>query len=203
MKKDNEDDKRFRNKQIAVFCGSASGQRYGYKSDAFDVGQSVANAGHRLVYGGGHVGLMGAVADGCLQAGGEVIGVMPHALANREIAHTGLTELILADDMHDRKAKMAERADAFVVLPGGSGTLEEFFEQWTWAQIGYHQKPIGLLNLNGYFAPLLAMFDQMVHAGFLSQTHREMLFHAPGIDELLDGFASYVHPPVKDYDRGK
>lgn len=114
---------------------------------------------------------MGAVADGCLDATGQVIGVMPHALAEREIAHTGLTELILTKDMHDRRAIMAERADALIVLPGGSGTLEEIFEQWTWAQIGDHEKQIGLLNLNGYFDPLLAMFDQMVASGFLSQAH--------------------------------
>lgn len=195
--------KGFRNKQIAIFCGSASGNHFDYHAQAFTVGQTLAKAGHRIVYGGGNVGLMGAVADGSLQAGGQVIGVMPRALADREIAHTALTELILVENMHDRKAKMAERAEAFVVLPGGSGTLEECFEQWTWAQIGYHRKPIGLLNLNGYFDPLMIMFDQMVHAGFLSDLHRKMLFHSPHVDDLLAGFATYAHPPVKSYQRAK
>lgn len=189
-----------RHRHIAVFCGSASGQNYDYSSEAFDVGQSLAKAGRHIVYGGGQVGLMGAVADGCLDAGGNVIGVMPRALVEREIAHQALTELIIVEDMHERKAVMAERSDAFLTLPGGSGTLEEFFEQWTWAQIGYHQKPIGLLNLNGYFDPLLTMFDQMVRAGFLSKTHREMLFHSADVEDLLTGFASYKHPPIKGYE---
>ncbi|WP_300072622.1 TIGR00730 family Rossman fold protein [uncultured Ruegeria sp.] len=188
-------------KCIAVFCGSASGSHHNYHSEAIAIGDAIARAGHMLVYGGGRVGLMGAVADGCLDAGGRVVGVMPQALVDREIAHTGLTEMIISADMHERKAKMAERADAFVVLPGGSGTLEEFFEQWTWAQIGYHQKPIGLLNLNGYFDPLLAMIDQMVDAGFLSEAHREMLSHAPLINDLLRSFSGYNHPPQKVYEQ--
>ncbi|WP_299827569.1 TIGR00730 family Rossman fold protein [uncultured Roseobacter sp.] len=187
-------------KCIAVFCGSASGRHHNYHSEAFAAAGAIARAGHTLVYGGGRVGLMGAVADGCLNAGGHVVGVMPQALVDREIAHTGLTEMIIAADMHERKAKMAERADAFVVLPGGSGTLEEFFEQWTWAQIGYHQKPIGLLNINGYFDPLLAMIDQMVDAGFLSEAHKGMLFQGPDIDALLIGFANYRHPAKKVYE---
>ncbi|WP_232820711.1 TIGR00730 family Rossman fold protein [Thalassobius sp. I31.1] len=187
------------NRNIAVFCGSAPGKNYDYESKAFEVGQSLAKAGHRIIFGGGHVGLMGAVADGCLDAGGRIIGVMPRALVEREIAHQALTELILVEDMHERKAEMADRSDAFIVLPGGSGTLEEFFEQWTWAQIGYHEKPIGLININGYFDPLLMMFDQMVHCGFLSDTHRKMLFDGADADELLTGFATYLHPPVKSY----
>jgi len=130
--------KAFRNKQVAVFCGSASGRRYQYQSDAFSVGRSVAKAGHGLVYGGGHVGLMGAVADGCLQAGGQVIGVMPRALVDREIAHTGLTELILAGK-HARTQSQDGRAGRCVCcFAGGGGTMKEFFEQWTCTQIGYH-----------------------------------------------------------------
>ncbi|MEP6066203.1 MAG: TIGR00730 family Rossman fold protein, partial [Paracoccaceae bacterium] len=184
---------------IAVFCGSASGLHYDYKSAAFSVGQSLAAAGHTIIYGGGHVGLMGAVAEGCLEAGGHVIGVMPRALVKREIAHKGLTELLIVEDMHERKAEMAHRADAFMVLPGGSGTLEEFFEQWTWAQIGYHEKPIGLINVDSYFSPLLTMLDKMVSCGFLSQAHRRMLFDRSRADELLEDFADYNHPPIKGY----
>lgn len=189
----------FEKKCIAVFCGSASGQHYDFQSAAFSLGQSLAKAGHKIVYGGGHVGLMGAIADGCLNAGGDIIGVMPRELVDREIAHQGLTELLIVKDMHERKAKMAERADGFLVLPGGSGTLEEFFEQWTWGQIGYHQKPIGLLNLNGYFDALLRMLDQMVHNGFLSKAHRDTLLHATNAPELLESFAQYEHPPIKGY----
>ncbi len=189
----------FANKRIAVFCGSASGNHYNYQSDAFDTGHALARAGHRIVYGGGHVGLMGALADGCIDAGGNITGVMPRALVDREIAHKGLSELRIVADMHEGKAEMANCADAFLVLPGGSGTLEEFFEQWTWGQIGYHEKPISLLNLNGYFDPLLAMLDQMVHSGFLSEPHREMLFDGSNVSALLKDFACYNHPPVKSY----
>ncbi|WP_299682396.1 TIGR00730 family Rossman fold protein [uncultured Roseobacter sp.] len=193
----------FQNKSIAVFCGSASGNHYDYQSDAFDTGRALASAGHRIVYGGGHVGLMGALADGCIDARGHITGVMPRALVDREIAHKGLSELRIVADMHERKADMADRADAFVVLPGGSGTLEEFFEQWTWGQIGYHEKPIGLLNLSGYFDPLLTMLDQMVHCGFLSKPHREMLLDGSNVSALLEGFACYNHPPVKGYNSNR
>lgn len=189
----------FQNKSIAVFCGSASGTHYDYQSDAFSTGHALASANHSIVYGGGHVGLMGALADRCIEAGGHITGVMPRALVDREIAHKGLSELRIVADMHERKAEMADGADAFLVLPGGSGTLEEFFEQWTWVQIGYHEKPIGLLNLNGYFDPLLAMLDQMVHCGFLSESHRKMLFDGPDISALLEDFSCYSHPPVKGY----
>ncbi|MCV6596451.1 MAG: TIGR00730 family Rossman fold protein [Mangrovicoccus sp.] len=189
----------FDRKCIAVFCGSASGDHYDYKSAAFSVGEILAEAGHKVVYGGGHVGLMGAVADGCLNAGGQITGVMPHALVEREIAHQGLSDLVVVENMHERKAEMARRADAFLVLPGGSGTLEEFFEQWTWGQIGYHQKPIGLINLNGYFDALLAMINQMVLSGFLSETHRRMLVHRKDVGEILDVFAHYKPPSIKGY----
>lgn len=186
---------------IGVFCGSAEGRGHGYGADVRDVGSRIARSGHKIVYGGGRVGLMGAIADGVLTAGGEIVGVMPQVLVAREIAHTGLTELILTQDMHERKAIMAKLSDVFVVLPGGTGTFEEFFEQWTWAQIGYHRKPIGLLNINGYFDPLLAMTDQMVRAGFLSRRHADMLIHAPRIDDLLEAFTVYQPPPEKAYDR--
>jgi len=193
----------FQNKTIAVFCGSATGKNFDYHTLAVKVGRSLAKKGHRIVYGGGNVGLMGAVADGCLDAEGQIIGVMPDALAEREIAHKGLTKLIRVKNMHERKATMADLADAFVMLPGGSGTLEEFFEQWTWAQIGYHQKPMGLLNVNGYFDPLLAMLDQMVQSGFLSEAHRAILLVSTQTHDLLEGFASYTHPPIKGYNDPK
>ncbi len=189
----------FQNKTIGVFCGSASGNSYDYQSQAFKTGHALASVGHRIVYGGGHVGLMGSLADGCIEAGGHITGVMPRALVDREIAHKGLSELRIVADMHERKAEMADGADAFLVLPGGSGTLEEFFEQWTWGQIGYHEKPIGLLNLNGYFDLLLAMLDQMAHCGFLSEPHRDMLFDGSDVSLLLKDFSCYNHPPVKVY----
>lgn len=145
---------------------------------------------------------MGAIADGSLAHGGKVIGVMPKALVDKEIAHTELTELVITKDMHERKAKMADLSDAFLVLPGGCGTLEEFFEQWTWAQIGYHRKPIGLFNVNGFFDPLMAMFDHVVRSGFMSKTHRDMLLCHPQIERILGDFATYTSPPDKTYDHG-
>jgi uncharacterized protein (TIGR00730 family) len=189
----------FNQRCIAVFCGSASGDHAIYRDTAIEVGHALAVAGHNIVYGGGSVGLMGALAQGCLAAKGEITGVMPKALVDREIAHTGLTNLILTKDMHDRKTTMAERADAFIVLPGGTGTLEEFFEQWTWSQIGYHEKPIGLLNVRGFFDPLSAMIDHMMQTGFLSTPHRNMLLCAPRLQGLLEGFARYTSPPLKEY----
>ena len=188
-------------KTVAVFCGSASGEGFEYHAEAFRMGQALVEAGHRIVYGGGRVGLMGAVADGCLKAKGHITGIMPRALVEREIAHKGLSELILVENMHERKAEMADRCAAFIVLPGGSGTLEEFFEQWTWGQIGYHQKPIGLLNINGYFNTLMKMLDQMVECGFLSNTHRNMLIESDEARVILEGFATYQHPPVKGYSK--
>jgi uncharacterized protein (TIGR00730 family) len=189
----------FHGKTIAVFCGSASGKDHDYEDSAFAVGQALARAGHKIIFGGGHVGLMGAMADGCLDAGGHIVGIIPSALVEHEIAHQGLAELVVVNNMHERKAEMADRSDAFMVLPGGSGTLEEVFEQGTWAHIGYHEKPIGLLNIKGYFDPLLMMFDKMVDFGFLSDTHRKMLFDDTDANEMLSRFANYVHPPVKGY----
>ena len=188
-------------KSVGVFCGSASGVEDVFAATAGSLG---AHLGHRqlsLVYGGGRVGLMGAVADGCLSHGGQVTGVMPKALVDQEIAHPHLTELIIVTDMHERKAKMAALADAFVVLPGGTGTMEEFFEQWTWGQIGYHRKPIALLNVAGFFDPLLTMIDQMVARGFLLAQHRDMLLCASDIETILSKFPEYEHPPEKGYAR--
>jgi uncharacterized protein (TIGR00730 family) len=146
-----------------------------YAEVAAGVGRALAESGIRVVYGGGRVGLMGIVADAAVAAGGEVVGVIPAALDQREVAHTGLTELHIVETMHQRKAMMAEFSDAFLTLPGGLGTLEELFETLTWSQLGIHRKPVGLINVEAYFDPLLAMLDQFVVRGFLRQEHRDLL----------------------------
>ncbi|WP_282129703.1 TIGR00730 family Rossman fold protein [Roseobacter litoralis] len=184
---------------VGVFCGSASGVGDVFASQAGSLGAHLGHQQLSLVYGGGRVGLMGAVADGCLSHGGQVTGVMPRALVDKEIAHPHLTQLIIVSDMHERKAKMATMADAFIVLPGGTGTMEEFFEQWTWGQIGYHRKPIALLNVAGFFDPLLTMIDQMVAQGFLSAQYRDMLLCASDIKTILSKLSEYEHPPEKGY----
>jgi len=145
---------------ICVYCGSKPGNEPAFAESAQQVGQWIAQHGGQLVYGGGRNGLMGIVADATLAAGGRVVGVIPRALVEKEWAHTGCTELHVVETMHDRKRMMAERADAFIALPGGIGTFEEFYEVWTWRQLGYHNKPIGLLNLNGFYNPMLAFFKQ-------------------------------------------
>jgi len=157
----------------------------------------MARRGIRLVYGGGHIGLMGIVADAVMTAGGEAIGVIPRALFDRELAHQGLTSLEVVGSMHERKLLMAELADGFLALPGGAGTLEEIFEQWTWAQLGIHDKPCGFLNFDGYFDPLLTMIARMTGEGFLDRTHADMLLVEDGIEPLLDAFAGYAAPPRK------
>jgi uncharacterized protein (TIGR00730 family) len=161
--------------RICVFCGSSPGRGNAYLAAAAALGQTLAEAGFGLVYGGASVGTMGALADAVLPANGEVHGVIPAQLVERELAHPGLTELIEVSDMHRRKATMAELADAFVALPGGAGTLEEFFEVWTWSLLGLHHKPVGLLDVGGYFEKLWAMLDAMVHEGFLRAEHRDAL----------------------------
>lgn len=185
---------------VCVFCGSASGDSPVYVEAARRTGRVIAEAGKTLVYGGGKVGLMGAVADGALEVGGRVVGVMPRLLVEREIAHAGLTELHQVANMHERKTRMSELASAFLALPGGAGTLEEVFEQWTWAQIGVHAKPIGFLNVANYFAPLLAMLDAMVARGFIGARHRDALVVADTPEAALRGFAAYVSPGRKDYE---
>ncbi|MQY50212.1 TIGR00730 family Rossman fold protein [Rhodocyclus tenuis] len=182
---------------VAVFCGSSSGTQAIYDEKARETGRLLAERGIRLVYGGGRVGLMGAVADAALAAGGEVVGVMPEALVEREIAHKSLSHLHVVGSMHERKALMAELSDAFVALPGGAGTLEELFEQWTWAQLGVHAKPCGLLNVAGYFDPLLAMAQHMSGEGFMRREYLDMLVVAQTPAEILHGFAHYVAPAKK------
>jgi uncharacterized protein (TIGR00730 family) len=168
------------------------------------MGTLLAKRGIRLVYGGGHVGLMGLVADAALQAGGEVVGIIPDALQRRELAHLELTELHITDSMHERKALMHDLSDGFIALPGGFGTLEEFLEVLTWAQLGIHRKPCGLLDVNGFFAPLLAFFDDLVTNGFLHPHHRALVLARPDPASLLDALLGYVPPTtIKWVSRGE
>jgi len=177
--------------RICVFCGSSAGARPEYRQAAERLGEVIAARGLSVVYGGGRVGLMGAVADSALAAGAEVIGVIPRALALKEIAHNGLTALHVVDSMHARKAMMAELADAFVALPGGFGTFEEFCEIITWGQLGIHRKPIGLLDIAGYYGPLISMFDHATAEGFVRAEHRALVLQASEPEELLERLASW------------
>ncbi len=173
-------------KQVCVFCGSRSGRDPIYREAAIEMGTALARRGLTLVYGGGNVGLMGAVADASLAAGGQVIGVIPRFLSAREVAHSSLTELHIVDSMHERKARMADLADSFVALPGGYGTLEEFCEILTWAQLHLHHKPIGLLNISGYYTPLLNLFDHAVAEEFVSPALRSLVLEATDPSDMLD-----------------
>ncbi len=184
-------------KAIGVFCGSKSGASPAYLQAAQATGHALVQAGLTLVYGGGKVGLMGAVADATLAAGGEVIGVMPRSLVEKEIAHRGLSTLHVVETMHERKLKMAELSDGFLALPGGAGTLEELFEQWTWAQLGIHAKPCGLLNVEGYFDPLLQLTSRMTAEGFMAAEHAAMLVCETEPTVALTHFAAYRPPTPK------
>ncbi|WP_340022113.1 TIGR00730 family Rossman fold protein [Paenibacillus sp. FSL K6-1096] len=186
-------------KSIAVFCGSSEGASPVYKECAIQLGKKLAARNLTLIYGGATVGLMGAVADSVMQAGGRVIGVLPHFLKQREIEHTRLTELIMVDSMHERKLKMSELADGFIALPGGPGTMEEYFEIFTWAQLGLHQKPCGLLNVNHYYDPLIALFDNMVREKFLQEKHHSIMLNDVTPEGILRQLAGYTPPPVKQY----
>ncbi|GAA1656528.1 TIGR00730 family Rossman fold protein [Microbacterium flavum] len=181
---------------VTVFCGSSPGFDPVYLDAARAVGAAIGAAGMSLAYGGGHVGLMGAVADAAVAAGAEVTGVIPRALQAREEVNDNLTELILVDTMHERKMIMADRADAFLALPGGPGTLEELTEQWTWAQLGIHDKPVGILNVDGYFDPLLAFVANMRDRGFTHPRYTDMLVVATEPGEALARLRDYV-PPVR------
>lgn len=184
-------------KSIAVFCASSLGTNKLYEQAAHATGQTLARAGLRIVYGGGKVGLMGVVADAALAAGGEVVGVIPRALFDREVGHQGLTKLHIVDSMHTRKKLIADLSDAFIALPGGAGTFEEIFEQWTWAQLGIHQKPCGVLNVNNYFAPLRAVVNHAVAEGFTRPTFAAMLAIEDDLEKLLDHFRNYRPGPHK------
>ncbi len=189
-------------RSLCVFCGSNAGARDLYVKAAQDVGRAAAERGLRLVYGGASVGLMGALADAALAAGGEVVGVMPRALIEREIEHKGLTELHEVGSMHERKALMSDLSDAFLALPGGAGTLEEVFEVWTWAQLGHHRKPVGLLNAGGYFDLLIAFLDHQARERFMRPEHRNMLMAEDRAEGILDRFERYQPPVVEKWIAG-
>ena len=184
-------------RSVCVFCGSSVGNREEYRTAAAKLGSLLAKTNIQLVYGGAKIGLMGAIADACLASGGRAIGVMPQFLVDKEIAHNGLTELRIVTSMHERKAMMADLSDAFIALPGGLGTLEEYFESATWTQLGLQRKACGLLNVAGYYDGILAQGDRAMHDGFLKPQFRELLFahHQPGaLLELLERSLPAITP---------
>jgi uncharacterized protein (TIGR00730 family) len=181
-------------RNICVYCGSSDSIHGDYLSAAYQMGVSLARRGHTLIYGAGRTGLMGQVADGVLASGGEVVGVIPRHFLTPQLAHDGLTHIEIVENMHQRKARMAELADAFIALPGGFGTFEELFEMLTWAQIGLHAKPIGLLNVKGYFKPLLALVEHASSEGFIYTEHRQLLLEDETPDNLLAALQAYQPP---------
>jgi uncharacterized protein (TIGR00730 family) len=183
-------------KRVTVFCGSSSGNEKIFIETAFLVGQALAAKSIGVVYGGARIGLMGAVADGALSGSGEVIGVLPRFLRTKEIEHAGLSKLYLVESMHERKAKMNELCDGIIALPGGFGTLEELFEMLTWAQLGLHAKPVGLLNVSGFYDGLAEVLQNMVNKGFLKESNRRMLITENNIDTLLEKMTTYEPPQV-------
>jgi uncharacterized protein (TIGR00730 family) len=182
-------------KSLCVFCGSSPGRDAAYGEAAAKLGRLLAERGITLIYGGGSVGLMGACADACLAAGGKVVGVIPRHLLDMEVGHINLTALHVVDTMHERKAMMAELSNGFIVLPGGIGTMEEFFEIWTWGQLGIHHKPFGVLNVAGYYDALFSFIATMVEQGFLKIQQAAMTQLSEDPEMLLDALAAYV-PPV-------
>jgi len=183
-------------KTVCVYCGSSSGRLDAYAAAARQLAAVLVAQKIRLVYGGANVGIMGVVADAVMRLGGEVVGVIPEALMQKEVAHTGLTELHITRSMHERKTLMAELSDGFIALPGGIGTLEELFEIWTWAQLGFHHKPCGLLNVEGYFDALAAFLDHTVAERFVKKTQRAMLIVESTPEALLERFRTYTPPVV-------
>lgn len=186
-------------RRVCVFTGSNSGVRTEYRDAAGELGRLLAERGIGVVYGGARVGLMGVLADAALAAGGEVTGVIPQALVAKEVAHAGLTDLRVVTSMHERKALMSDLADAFIAMPGGWGTLEEFFEVLTWAQLGLHRKPCGLLNVQGYFDRLMAFLAHTIDEGFVRPEYAEVLTVAAAPGELLDRLASSTPPRVEKW----
>ena len=184
---------------VCVFCGSSPGSDPRYRDAAAALGSALARSGRRLVFGGGRVGLMGAVADAALAEGGDVVGVIPRHLADREVAHLGLRDLRVVNSMHERKALMSDLADAFIALPGGLGTLEELFEVWTWGQLGLHRKPYGLLNTAGYFDALLAFLAHGVEQRFVKAEHREMLVVETEVMRLIEALEEKELPRIQKW----
>lgn len=182
-------------KRIAVFCGSSTGQSPHYMALAREVGTELVRHGYGIVYGGGRMGLMGALADSALAAGGEVIGVIPEALVGAELAHHGCTELEVVATMHERKARFTALADAFITLPGGIGTMEELWEVLSWAQLGYHNCPVGLLNDRGFYDHLLTLYNHLIAEGFVRPQHRDLLVQAATLDDLIAKLIAH-EPPV-------
>ncbi|HCO67395.1 MAG TPA: TIGR00730 family Rossman fold protein [Dysgonomonas sp.] len=182
--------------RIAVYCGSSSGSNEIFKVKAYETGKALAQKNIELVYGGAKVGLMGAVADGVLDNGGKAIGVLPHFLAEKELQHISLTEIIFVETMHERKAKMSELSDGFIGLPGGFGTMEELFEMLTWAQLSLHKKPIGILNISGYYDSLIQFIQTMYKNGFLKEDYLDLLIVSSDIDDLLQKMQNYE--PIKN-----
>lgn len=182
-------------RSVCVYCGSREGHNPAYSEAARLLGLAIGHQGWRLVYGGGRVGLMGIVADAVLAAGGEVLGVIPDSLMRREVGHAGLTELVVVQTMHERKQHMAEAADAFVALPGGIGTLEELFEVWTWQHLGYHHKPVALLNVAGFYQPLLQFMSHTLEAGFVSAEQMAALQSHNSVDALIAALAARWESP--------
>lgn len=183
-------------KRITVFCASSFGTEKIYEDQAIALGKTLAEQNIELVYGGANVGLMGAVADGALNAGGKVIGVLPNFLRSKEIAHLGLTELILVESMHERKTKMNDLCDGVIALPGGFGTLEELFEMLTWAQLGLHKKPIAILNIDGFYDALIELLKVMVEKGLLKDVNASMVLVSDNIEDLLNKMRNYIPPTV-------
>ena len=190
-------------KRVCVFCGSSPGFRPVYAEAARATGRLLAERGIGLVYGGGNVGLMGEVADAVLAVGGQVTGVIPRALLEREVGHRGLTELHVVATMHERKALMVDLSDGFVALPGGFGTLDELCEALTWSQLGIHAKPCAVLNVDGYFDALLALFDHAVREGFVRETHRALVLEAAEPAALLDAMAAFRAPGTEKWIRDR
>lgn len=184
-------------KRLAVYCGSATPADPAYVDAARHVGRMLAERGIGIVFGGGRLGLMGAVADAALAAGGEVIGVIPDALVCAEVAHKGCTQLHVVQTMHQRKQLFTDLSDGFLTLPGGVGTMDELWEAISWAQLGYHAKPVGLLNVGGFYDPLIAFHRHMIEAGFIRPQHEDILLHADSLEALLDRMARYhPHQPI-------
>lgn len=184
---------------ISVFCGSSTGYDPVYREQAALLGKTLARRQYEIVYGGSKIGLMGALADASLQEGGRVTGVIPYFLNSKEIEHPSLTKTIKVQTMHERKTKMNELSDAVIAMPGGFGTLEEFFEILTWAQLGLHKKPMGLFNINGYFDPLMEMLRNMKEKGFLKESNYQMVLISSSIDELLTKMDNYVAIPSEKW----